>query len=298
MTQALLGVRYEIADTVQNDVLMTQAAASGNLLLYENRYALSLGFLADRAVLDVPAIRLEPFRLQNELIRAACGVEEVFHVMNTYGGSLVQFTIREDGRCLLFLPTGPQGCVVEITRGEERILFKWYGSLELPQIIDAGDVREGDEVRVLSDDGALTAVTVCPAVMDYAQYDRAMQLLERGNMEITEHGDTRIAGRISVEKPGQTLLTTIPCDEGWTVYVDGRKAECRDFRHAFIALDLEMGEHTLEFRYWPAGLTPGIILSLAALAGFAAWMLVRRRTMGKRTAMKEQACGSAAPGQP
>ena len=83
VTQALLGVRYEIADTAQDDVLMTQAASSGNMYLYENRYALSLGFLADQAVYDIQIVPSQPFQLQNELIRTACGVEDVFHIMNS-----------------------------------------------------------------------------------------------------------------------------------------------------------------------------------------------------------------------
>ena len=284
VTQALLGVRYEIADRVRDDLLMTQVAASGGMYLYENRYALALGFLADRTVYDIPDMSLQPFRLQNELIRAACGVEDIFHIMNTYGGNEAQFTIQEDGRCQLYLLSGLESCTVEISRGGERILYRWYNSLETPQIIDAGDVREGDLVSVRSADPSVTSLTVCPAVMDYARYDKAMQLLESGNMEITEHADTKITGRVRVEKAGQMLLATIPCDEGWTVYIDGRPAKYRDFRHAFIALDLEPGEHTVEFRYWPAGLTPGIILSLAALAGFIAWMLARRKKAGKRTA--------------
>ena len=286
VTQALLSVRYEITDTVQDDVLMTQVAASGGIYLYENRYALALGFLADRAVYDIPVRSLQPFRLQNDLVRAACGVENIFHILGGYGGSQAQFTIKEDGRCLLFLLSGPESCIVVISRGGEPILTRRYDSLELPQIIDAGDVQEGDLVFVFSGDMSETSLTVYPAIMDYARYDKAMQLLESGNMEITEHQDTKITGHVRVEKAGQALFTTIPCDEGWSVYVDGRPAEYRNFKNSFIALDLEPGEHTVEFRYWPAGLTPGILLSLAALAGFIAWMLARRKKTGKMTAMK------------
>ena len=37
VTQALLGVKYEIADEIQTDKLMTEAAASGDYYLYQNK---------------------------------------------------------------------------------------------------------------------------------------------------------------------------------------------------------------------------------------------------------------------
>lgn len=276
VTQALLGVRYEIAGSELNDVLMTQAASSGDMHLYENRYALSLGFLTDRAVYDMQMVPSQPFQMQNELIRAACGVEGVFHIMNSYGGPQAQFAVEETGRCLLFIPTELENCVVEIRRGQEQVLSRLFDSLEPPQIIDAGDVQEGDQVTVRCDDETVTSLTVYPAIMDYAKYDQAMQILETGNMEITDYTDTKVTGHIRVEKEGQMLFTTIPYDEGWTLYVNGQKTDCRDFKNSFIAFDLEPGEYTIEFRYWPSGLTPGIILSLLALAGFIAWMVIRR----------------------
>lgn len=286
VTQALLGVRYEIAGSELNDVLMTQAASSGNMYLYENRYALSLGFLTDRAVNDIQMVPSQPFQMQNELIRAACGVEGVFHIMNSYGGPQAQFAVEETGRCLLFIPTELENCVVEIRRGQEQVLSRLFDSLEPPQIIDAGDVQEGDQVTVRCDDETVTSLTVYPAIMDYAKYDQAMQILETGNMEITDYTDTKVTGHIRVEKEGQMLFTTIPYDEGWTLYVNGQKTDYRDFKNSFIAFDLEPGEYTIEFRYWPSGLTPGIILSLLALASFIAWMVIRRHIQ-RREAIRE-----------
>jgi len=274
VTQALLGVRYEIADAPQEDPLMTEAASSGSMYLYENRHVLSLGFLADKAVYDLMIVPSQPFQLQNELLSAACGSEEVFRIMDSYGGNPAQFTVGDEGCCLLYLPTGVENVTVEILRGSEQILNQRFDSLETPQIIDAGDVKAGDLVVVKTDDTSVTALTVYPAIMDYGQYDRAMQLLESGSLEITEYSDTRVAGNITVPEEGKILFTTIPYDEGWTAYVDGEKRAYRDFKNSFITLDLESGEHTVEFRYWPLGLTIGIIISALAIAVFTVWMLL------------------------
>ena len=93
---------------------------------------------------------------------------------------------------------------------------------------------------------------------------------------LTEFTDTCVKGRVNVsDRP--VLFTTIPYDKGWTVYVDGEKTAYRDLENSFILVDLEPGEHTVEFRYWPSGLTVGIILTLAGIAGFVIMELMQKK---------------------
>ena len=288
VTQALLGVRYEIAETEQKDPLMTEAASCDGYYLYENRYTLPLGFLVRREVDQTEIVPSSPFLLQNDWIRNACGVSDVFHILNSFGGTQAEFTVDEDGRCLLYIPTDMETCLLEIYRGDEQVANKRFDSLEPPQIIDAGDVEKDDRIVVHSGDQDVTSLTVYPALMDYQAYEEAMEELGKGVMQITEHDDTLIEGTVEVS-PGQILFTTIPYDEGWTVYVDGEKTAYRDFKKSFIMVDLEPGTHTVKFIYWPVGLTAGIIISLAALAAFAVWMVLRRRKqMSLARQQKEQ----------
>ncbi|MBQ8914349.1 MAG: YfhO family protein [Lachnospiraceae bacterium] len=71
---------------------------------------------------------------------------------------------------------------------------------------------------------------------------------------------------------GNTLFTTIPYDTGWTVKIDGRESDYYN-SNAFIGIDMEPGEHTVEMVYVPKGLYTGMIIS------FISWLLFIMGTM-------------------
>ena len=67
-------------------------------------------------------------------------------------------------------------------------------------------------------------------------------------------------------KEGQILYTSIPYDKGWTVKVDGKEAKIIPlFDGALIGLDLDEGEHTLEFTYEAEGLRLGAVISAVGI---------------------------------
>ena len=72
------------------------------------------------------------------------------------------------------------------------------------------------------------------------------------------------------------MFTSIPYDEGWSVYVDGKKAEKIKIMDAFIGLKLEKGQHEIEFKYLSSGIIEGAIISVASLALLLLICLVKK----------------------
>ena len=276
VTQALLGVRYEISDEELTDTLKTEVTGSGDFYLYENKYALSLGYLVNSAVKDTMITVSEPFELQNDLLSNMTGVENVFYTMPSMSGSRALIEAEITGRCMMYVTSDTEQCVVEISRDGEVIDQISFDDMETPQIIDIGDVQEGDLITVMANDGESETITVYPAIMDYEKYDLAMQTLKSGELDISEYTDTYVCGTVNVSE-NTTLFTTIPYDEGWTIYVDGVETDYEDFDQSFIMIDLTAGEHVVEFRYWPLGLTIGIIISAAALLLFVLLEIIFRK---------------------
>ena len=64
------------------------------------------------------------------------------------------------------------------------------------------------------------------------------------------------------------LLTTIPYEEGWSVTVDGKKAETVKANSGFQAVLLKAGSHTVTYSFTCPGLRAGAAVSLAALLVF------------------------------
>ena len=78
-------------------------------------------------------------------------------------------------------------------------------------------------------------------------------------------GDTR-GFKATVTLPKRNLLFfSVPCDKGFTSYVDGAETEIYPVNLGLSAIKVNPGTHQIEFRFLPQGLREGIILSLAGL---------------------------------
>ena len=65
------------------------------------------------------------------------------------------------------------------------------------------------------------------------------------------------------------MYTSIPYDEGWSVYVDGEEASitpiCQD---SLTGVLVEAGTHEVTFKYCPKGFVPGILITILCLLVF------------------------------
>ena len=69
--------------------------------------------------------------------------------------------------------------------------------------------------------------------------------------------------------PNKTVLTTIPYDKGWQVYVDGKRVETSEAVSALLAFEIEKaGDHDIRFVYRSNAFVFGIIITVTSLSGF------------------------------
>ena len=96
------------------------------------------------------------------------------------------------------------------------------------------------------------------------------QLKSNPQFEISEDStEDNLIGTINTAEDDQTILTTIPYDKGWKIYVDGEAVESYETLDALMAFDIKnKGEHTLELKYAPTEYTVGIIISIFGISAF------------------------------
>ena len=283
---AILGVKYELSSSVLDDSLMTLVSSedtgSGSVMyLYENEYALSLGFAVDGSLIEnAYSESSNPFEAQNSFVESACGVSGVFRDITTISGQSVFAYVSGTGRQYIYIKESLESASVTVERDGVIIYSEEFTSLENPQIIELCDVESGDIINVVSTDDEVTDITVITAIMDYDALDEAMALLADEQYEISEFSDTYVSGTITLSEDGH-MFTSIPAENGWKVYVDGQEAEYDTYEDAFIMIALSAGTHTVEFKYVPMGLYIGLIISLVCLALFVLCMLLRRAARKK-----------------
>lgn len=81
--------------------------------------------------------------------------------------------------------------------------------------------------------------------------------------------DDKITGTLKTSTNDQTVLTTIPYDKGWNVYVDGEKVETYESLNALLTFDVAgSGEHSVRLEYMPSVYKLGYTVSIIALIAF------------------------------
>ena len=64
-------------------------------------------------------------------------------------------------------------------------------------------------------------------------------------------------------------MTTIPYDEGWKVYVDGKKVDIYEAAEALVSFRIEdAGEHNIRFVYRSNAYVGGLIITCVGIAAF------------------------------
>ncbi len=97
--------------------------------------------------------------------------------------------------------------------------------------------------------------------LDEEKFVSAVDELKKYPLNIDYFKEDHIKGTITSPKDG-IMFTSIPFEPGWTIYVDGVKTEPVKLFDALMGVPLNEGTHNIEMKFFPYGLTEGIIVSV------------------------------------
>ena len=112
--------------------------------------------------------------------------------------------------------------------------------------------------------------------MNCASFDKAYSALADEQLKIDKFSDSDIYGTIDVKNDGVMFLS-IPYEKGWSVYVDGKKAETVRLMQAMLGVKLQQGRHEIRLKYIPEGLVTGMAVSSVSLLLFMLFAVIDRR---------------------
>lgn len=101
-------------------------------------------------------------------------------------------------------------------------------------------------------------------------------MLSLGKMNIKKHSDTKIEGTINAGYDGY-LYTSIPYDEGWTIYIDNHAVKTFEIGDSQLGAAIKQGEHDIKMVYSPKGLTYGLPISACGWIGIFGYGLLKRK---------------------
>lgn len=258
-----------------------------DVTVYENPDAFGLAFLADSGV-NHSMISGDPFSAQEELAGLLTGnpielyhpiTDTIFGCENINIGSTTDNHISykkriksesasiyydvempESGRAYLYFPTDyERNC--DLYLNDE--YFKKYFNNENHTIVCLGEFSKGEtfkaELKLLADDVYIKEAqffyTTDAEISAWNAQIRAMN----ENTAVTRTGKAELEINVSAAE-NQVLFTSIPYEEGWSVEIDGERAEVSAcVNRALMCVEVPPGEHKITLKFTPAGMKEGLI---------------------------------------
>ena len=273
VTNLFLGLKYMIErdGELEENRYFDPVFTSGKVTLLENNAHLPLGFLADPALEELRFTGSNHFSLQNALFSAATGIySDVWQelepeitgenlTITSSNGPTVNYKESQSGAVMTYtFPIHRDGFVcIDFDVTDRNSYSIWHNgqklyseSLSLTQMVAACDAVAGDEIQVQltckqGEDGRMT---IRGGILDDNLFRQGVDQLKSSTLELTEFTSTQISGTIDCPREG-LLYTSIPTDGGWSVLVDGQEAEPALVGDVMLAVRLEAGTHTVQFRY-------------------------------------------------
>ena len=225
-----------------------------------------------------------PLDTQNRMVQALGLEQNLFTSVGAFQEEDGATTITADVSGHYYAYVGDTG--VNSLKMESEAGSKSFSQVKYHYICDLGWHDAGDVISLTSEDSS--SLNVSAYRLNFDVMDEVISILGEQTMTVDSYSSTHINGHIDVSRAGELILS-VAYEPGWTILVDGEEVQPGLFDDTFISLSLTEGEHTIEMRYRPAGLTIGIIVSLICLAIFAAIVLLERR---RRMRPKTQASAS------
>lgn len=259
---------------------------------YENNYMLNIAYPVSKEVADWDAsIYSNPVEAQEELFRMATGVDSVYNRITNYDiiyGNILpidEFSKFNESFTLNKMDTNYSGSItIDITATDDSNIYVYVYSRDLDTvsvlspnltttmtvndgyILDLGTHTPGDIISIempVKDGISAASVDFVAFTVDHEKFVEGYNKLNKGQIKYTKFDETYINGTIIANKD-EILYTSIPYDEGWNVYIDGKKVKKDNLiaiSDALIGVKISKGEHEITFVYEAQGLKESIIIS-------------------------------------
>lgn len=272
---------------------------------YEYNFFLPIGMAVNGTMEDFEGVSSDPFEVQNEFMEKATGVSDVLAVVgadsfetnnvsavsadtinsglnfafsktdkSTDGVGTVIIDVKEAGNYYVYCGS-TKVSTVAVTA--DNYSYSYSSSAIQPFMLDVGYQKEGAQIKVaytLSDnDNATVAFTA--ARLDSEKFRKAYDnICDNGLLELDKMDGPEFSGRINVNGDGRILYMSIPYDESWVISIDGARLSYKNenivkIGDALIGVKLSEGEHTVDMKYNPRGLSTGIKLTALGIAAVA-----------------------------
>ncbi len=313
LLDSLFGLKYILRRSGEQDYqLFNLVKKTDQLEVWQNPYALGLGFLGSQDLAKWRSSGNDPFKSQNRLMELLSGQEQVLVPLKLERGELDNMTYSSSSNHVFSYKktNSDQEAIarVNVINELDQHIYLYFsinankadrGYVMLDEdkidynakrstVVDLGFVSAGTEIVFnITFDGESAEsgrFELYACGLDANSLGRAVETIRDNSLQIEKFTDT---------KQGYLFLT-IPYDTGWQAKVDGQQVATEALDNGLTLLPLEAGQHEIELKYRPPKLMWGVLISLVSLAVLLLLAFFSRRQQRQQlveTALEQNKAG-------
>ena len=296
IADSLFGISYNISETYPDKYGFHPSYQKDNLTLYKNQFALPIAFATQSLYKDV-TFNDHTLDNQTQFLNQIAGLnEEYFYPINHHTDSgdnvvnlngtdtedaTISYSIEVPDNSQVYLSmtklnfsNDKKKQVDIIVNGEKKsfttdnaFTFFNLGYTEHKQTFDI-QVKFPGNAQVSFESPTFYR-------LDTKKYTEAIRKIKENPVEVSSYKN-KVTVNYKV-KNETSIFFTIPYDQGWSAYQNGKKLQIQQAQTGFMKIDVPEGEGTITLSFIPKGFVAGASCSLIAIIVFIFYDIQRKK---------------------
>ena len=296
IADSLFGISYNISETYPDKYGFHPSYQKDNLTLYKNQFALPIAFATQSLYKDV-TFNDHTLDNQTQFLNQIAGLnEEYFYPINHHTDSgdnvvnlngtdtedaTISYSIEVPDNSQVYLSmtklnfsNDKKKQVDIIVNGEKKsfttdnaFTFFNLGYAEHKQTFDI-QVKFPENAQVSFESPTFYR-------LDIKKYTEAIRKIKENPVEVSSYKN-KVTVNYKV-KNETSIFFTIPYDQGWSAYQNGKRLQIEQAQTGFMKIDVSEGEGTITLAFIPKGFVTGASCSLIAIIVFIFYDIQRKK---------------------
>ena len=296
IADSLFGISYNISETYPDKYGFHPSYQKDNLTLYKNQFALPIAFATQSLYKDV-TFNDHTLDNQTQFLNQIAGLnEEYFYPINHHTDSgdnvvnlngtdtedaTISYSIEIPDNSQVYLSmtkinfsNDKKKQVDIIVNGEKKsfttdnaFTFFNLGYAEHKQTFDI-QIKFPGNAQVSFESPTFYR-------LDTKKYTEAIRKIKENPVEVSSYKN-KVTVNYKV-KNETSIFFTIPYDQGWSAYQNGKKLQIQQAQTGFMKIDVPEGEGTITLSFIPKGFIAGASCSLIAIIVFIFYDIQRKK---------------------
>lgn len=268
---------------------------SENFNIYKNNYNIGLMYGVNGNIITWNNNSSNPFENQNEFIYRATDIPNVLEKIDKFDRNIVyeddnktiiKYHVKniKDNIYLYFDSYDIDFVIINNTLYYKGDDHDYYENIDNINIYDYVDYNENFIINQISDTDYIDVyIGYNYYVVDELEmyklnkenFEMAYSYLNNNKVNISDFKENFIKGSINTANK-MLIYTSIPYDDGWDVYVDGKIVNTEVIANSLLGFEIDEGEHTIELKYHIPYFKLGLLISLSSLVGLGLFIKLKK----------------------